>query len=69
MTKRLTLALMLLAVAFLVPSTGFAGRPETTEKSCSYWCQKCGFNRVQTCSLCNGVSSCDPCHTGTICAV
>jgi hypothetical protein len=69
MTKRLTLSLLLVGLAFLIPSTGFAGRPGSVEKYCTYWCQKCGTNRVQTCSSCDGVSSCDPCHTGTICAV
>lgn len=45
------------------------GQPAPVEKACTYQCQKCGTNRVRLCSLCNGVTSCEACHTGTVCAV
>lgn len=66
--KRLMLSLVLVAVALLIPASGFAGKP-AVEKSCSYHCQSCGAGRVQTCSLCGNVWSCGSCYAGTICIV
>ena len=69
MTKRLTLSLILVAAALLIPSTGFAGRPGTTEKYCTYYCVRCNSTQVQTCSYCGTTWSCGSCFTGSICAV
>lgn len=69
MSKRLTLSLLLLATALLVPSTGFAGRSGGVEKACYYDCQSCGYRKVRLCTLCNGVASCGSCVSGTACAV
>ncbi|HSF38593.1 MAG TPA: hypothetical protein VLT87_02300 [Thermoanaerobaculia bacterium] len=44
------------------------GQPAPVQKACTYDCQRCGTGKVKLCSLCNGVASCEPCHTGTTCA-
>ena len=48
----------------LTPNT-----PEPTLKACTYQCNRCGTNKVKLCSLCNGVTSCEPCHSGTTCSI
>ena len=71
MSKRLMLSLVLVAVALLIPSSGFAGKPAAGAKYCSYICQSCGGGKVQTCSWCDNDTQwhCGSCYTGPICMV